>query len=178
MNVVFMGTPEFAVPSLRSLATSTHKVIAVVTQPDRPKGRSKIPCPSPVKEAAQELGLEIMQPININEEAVVKQLQCLSPECIVVVAFGQFLSTPIINLPGYRCINIHASLLPKLRGAAPINWAIIQGETTTGVTAVVMTAKMDAGDISVKKKTPTFPGQMPVVYEKRMDSMGAELLID
>ena len=173
-----MGTPEFAVPSLRSLATSTHKVIAVVTQPDRPKGRSKIPCPSPVKEAAQELGLEIMQPININEEAVVKQLQCLSPECIVVVAFGQFLSIPIINLPRYRCINIHASLLPKLRGAAPINWAIIQGETTTGVTAVVMTAKMDAGDIIAQRTTPIFPGENAGELEKRLASMGAALLID
>lgn len=178
MNVVFMGTPEFAVPSLRSLATSTHKIIAVVTQPDRPKGRSKIPCPSPVKEAAQELGLEIMQPININEEAVVKQLQCLSPDCIVVVAFGQFLSTPIINLPKYRCINIHASLLPKFRGAAPINWAIIQGKTVTGVTSVVMTAKMDAGEIIAQKTTPILPGENAGELEKRLASMGAELLID
>ena len=173
-----MGTPEFAVPSLRSLATSTHKIIAVVTQPDRPKGRSKVPCPSPVKEAARELGLEIMQPVNINEAAFVKQLQLLSPDCIVVVAFGQFLSTPIINLPGYRCINIHASLLPKLRGAAPINWAIIQGETTTGVTSVVMTAKMDAGDIIAQKTTPIFPGENAGELEKRLASMGAELLID
>ena len=178
MNVVFMGTPEFAVPSLCSLATSTHKIIAAVTQPDRPKGRSKVPCPSPVKEAARELGLQIMQPVNINEETVVKQLQYLSPDCIVVVAFGQFLSIPIINLPRYRCINIHASLLPKLRGAAPINWAIIQGETTTGVTAVVMTAKMDAGDIIAQRTTPIFPGENAGELEKRLASMGAELLID
>ena len=178
MNVVFMGTPEFAVPSLRSLATSTHKIIAVVTQPDKPKGRSKIPCPSPVKEAARELGLGIMQPVNINEEAVVKQLRHLSPDCIVVVAFGQFLSIPIINLPKYRCINIHASLLPKLRGAAPINWAIIQGEPVTGVTAVVMTAKMDAGDIIAQKTTPVFPGENAGELEKRLASMGAELLTE
>ena len=178
MNVVFMGTPEFAVPSLRSLATSTHKIIAVVTQPDKPKGRSKIPCPSPVKEAARELGLEIMQPVNINEEAVVKQLQRLSPDCIVVVAFGQFLSTPIINLPRYRCINIHASLLPKLRGAAPINWVIIRGEMITGVTSVVMTAKMDAGDIIAQKTTPISPGENAGELEKRLASMGAELLTE
>src|SRR3989304_6110418 len=178
MNVVFMGTPEFAVPSLRSLATSTHKVIAVVTQPDRPKGRSKIPCPSPVKEAAQELGLEIMQPININEEAVVKQLQCLSPECIVVVAFGQFLSTPIINLPGYRCINIHASLLPKLRGAAPINWAIIRGEPVTGVTSMLMTVKMDAGDIIMQNKTSISPDETAGELEKRLSLIGADLLVE
>ena len=166
MNVVFMGTPEFAVPSLCSLATSTHKIIAAVTQPDRPKGRSKVLCPSPVKEAARELGLEIMQPVNINEAAFVKQLQLLSPDCIVVVAFGQFLSTPIINLPRYRCMNIHASLLPKFRGAAPINWAIIQGETDTGVTAVVMTPQMDAGDIIEQKTTPIFPGENAGELEK------------
>ncbi len=173
-----MGTPEFAVLSLRSLATSTHKIIAVVTQPDRPKGRSKIPSPSPVQEAARELGLEIMQPVNVNEETVVKQLQRLSLDCIVVVAFGQFLSIPIINLPGYRCVNIHASLLPKFRGAAPINWAIIRGERITGVTSVVMTAKMDAGDIIAQKTTPIFPGENAGELEQRLASMGAELLID
>jgi len=178
MNVVFMGTPEFAVPSLCSLATSTHKIIAAVTQPDRPKGRSKVLCPSPVKEAARELGLEIMQPVNINEAAFVKQLQLFSPDCIVVVAFGQFLSTPIINLPRYRCMNIHASLLPKLRGAAPINWAIIRGERITGVTSVVMTAKMDAGDIIAHKTTPIFPGENARELEERLASMGATLLID
>ena len=160
MNVVFMGTPEFAVPSLCSLATSTHKIIAAVTQPDRPKGRSKVLCPSPVKEAARELGLEIMQPVNINEAAFVKQLQLLSPDCIVVVAFGQFLSTPIINLPRYRCMNIHASLLPKFRGAAPINWAIIQGETDTGVTAVVMTPKWMRVTLLNKKQPLYFPVKM------------------
>ena len=178
MNVVFMGTPEFAVPSLCSLATSTHKIITVITQPDRPKGRSKIPLPSPVKEKAQELGLKIMQPININDEPVVKQLQYLSPDCIVVVAFGQFLSNLIIHLPRYQCINIHASLLPKFRGAAPINWAIIQGETVTGVTAVVMTANMDAGDIIAQKITPISPEENAGELEKRLSSMGAELLIE
>lgn len=178
MNVVFMGTPDFAVPSLCSLATSAHKIITVVTQPDRPKGRSRIPCPSPVKEAAEKLGLKIMQPVNINDEPVVRQLQALSPDCIAVVAFGQFLSNSIIRLPRYRCINIHASLLPKFRGAAPVNWAIIQGETVTGVTAVVMTAKMDAGDIIARKTTPIFPEETAGDLEKRLASMGADLLIE
>lgn len=178
MNVVFMGTPAFAVPSLRSLAISTHKIIAVVTQPDRPRGRSKLPCPSPVKEAAQELGLEIIQPVNINEESAVKHLQRLSPDCIVVVAFGQFLSIPIINLPIYRCINIHASLLPKLRGAAPINWAIIQGEKVTGVTSVVMTPRMDAGDIIAQRTTLVSFEENAGDLEKRLASMGAELLTE
>ncbi|MCF6154653.1 MAG: methionyl-tRNA formyltransferase [Candidatus Brocadia sp.] len=178
MNVIFMGTPDFAVPSLCSLATATQKIITVITQPDRPKGRSKIPCPSPVKEAAEKLGLKIMQPVNVNDELVVKQLQNLSPDCIVVVAFGQFLSNSIIHLPRYQCINIHASLLPKYRGAAPINWAIMQGETVTGVTAVVMTAKMDAGDIIAQKKTPIFSGENAGDIEKRLASMGADLLIE
>lgn len=173
-----MGTPEFAVPSLCSLATSTHKIAAVVTQPDRPRGRSKTPCPSPVKEKAQALGLKILQPVNINDEPVVKQLQCLSPDCIVVVAFGQFLSNAILHLPRYRCLNIHASLLPKFRGAAPINWAIIQGETVTGVTAVVMTAKMDAGDVIDQKTTPISPDENAGELEKRLSETGAELLID
>ncbi len=178
MNVVFMGTPDFAVPSLCSLATSTHNIVTVVTQPDRPKGRSKIPCPSPVKEAAEKLGLNMMQPVNVNDETVVKQLQNLSPDCIVVVAFGQFLSNSIINLPRYRCINIHASLLPKFRGAAPINWAIIQGETVTGVTAVVMTAKMDAGDLIARKTTPISLEENSGDIEKRLASLGADLLIE
>ncbi len=178
MNVVFMGTPEFAVPSLCSLATSTHKIAAVVTQPDRPRGRSKIPRPSPVKERAQALGLKILQPVNVNDEPVVKQLQYLSPDCIVVVAFGQFLSNAILHLPRYRCLNIHASLLPKFRGAAPINWAIMQGEIVTGVTAVVMTARMDAGDIIAQKTTPISPDENAGELEKRLSEMGAEELID
>ena len=178
MNVVFMGTPEFAVPSLSSLATSTHKIIAVVTQPDRPKGRSKTPCPSPVKEKAQSLGLEIMQPVNVNDEAVLKHLQRLSPDCIVVVAFGQFLSGSLIRLPRYQCINIHASLLPKFRGAAPINWAIIRGETVTGVTAMVMTVKMDAGDIIAKKTTPLLQEENAGSLEGRLASLGAGLLLE
>jgi methionyl-tRNA formyltransferase len=178
MNVVFMGTPEFAVPSLCSLATSTHKISAVVTQPDRPRGRSKTPRPSPVKEKAQALGLKILQPVNVNDALVVKQLQCLSPDCIVVVAFGQFLSNAILHLPRYRCLNIHASLLPKFRGAAPINWAIMQGEIVTGVTAVIMTAKMDAGDIIAQKTTPISPDENAGELEKRLSEMGAELLIN
>lgn len=178
MNIVFMGTPEFAVPSLNSLATSTHKVITVITQPDRPKGRSKVPCPSPVKEMALKSGLNVIQPVNINNEQVVRQLQGLSPDCVVVVAFGQFLSNAILRIPEYQCINIHASLLPKFRGAAPINHTIIQGETITGVTSVVMTAKMDAGDIIDQKETPVHPDETAGELEKRLASLGAELLLE
>ncbi len=173
-----MGTPEFAVPSLSSLITSAHKIITVVTQPDRPRGRSKMPCPSPVKEAAQKFGLRIIQPANVNEESVVKQLKDLSPDCIIVVAFGQFLSSSIIHLPRYQCINIHASLLPKFRGAAPIHWAIMKGETVTGVTSVVMTKKMDAGDMIAQKTTPISPDENAGDLEKRLASLGAKLLVE
>lgn len=178
MNVVFMGTPEFAVPSLSSLATSAHKIITVITQPDRPKGRSKVPSPPPIKEAAQKFGLKVVQPANVNDEVTLKQLRYLSPDCIVVVAFGQFLSSSIIHLPRYQCINIHASLLPKFRGAAPINWAIIKGETVTGVTSVVMTEKMDAGDIIAQKTTPILPEENAGELERRLAFLGAELLME
>ena len=178
MNVVFIGTPGFAVPSLRSLAGSAHNVVAVITQPDRPKGRSKTPCPSPVKEAAMSIGLKIMQPANINDTASVEEIKRLSPDGIAVVAFGQFLSNAVLRLPRYQCINIHASLLPKYRGAAPINWAIIKGETVTGVTAMLMAAKMDAGDIISVKHTPILPGENAGELEKRLSVMGADLLVE
>ena len=178
MNVVFIGTPEFAVPSLRSLAASAHNIIAVITQPDRPKGRSKTPCPSPVKEAAISIGLKIMQPANINDTASVEEIKRLSPDCIVVVAFGQFLSNAILRLPRYQCINIHASLLPKFRGAAPINWAFIKCETVTGVTAMLMAAKMDAGDIISKTHTPISLEENAGELERRLSIMGAGLLVE
>ena len=178
MNVVFIGTPEFAVPCLRSLVTSTHNVITVITQPDRPKGRSKTPCPSPVKEVAASIGLKIMQPANINDAESVEDIKRLLPDCIVVVAFGQFLSNAIISLPRYQCINIHASLLPKFRGAAPINWAIIKGETVTGVTAMLIAAKMDAGDIIAKKATSISPEENAEELERRLSVMGADLLTE
>ncbi|MCF6149255.1 MAG: methionyl-tRNA formyltransferase [Candidatus Kuenenia sp.] len=178
MNVIFMGTPEFAVPSLSTLAKSTYNVVAVITQPDRPKGRSKTPCPSPVKIKAKELGLEILQPVNVNDEPVIKQLKGYAPDFIVVVAFGQLLSNQIINIPRFKCINIHSSLLPKYRGAAPINWAIIKGETVTGVTSMLMVLKMDAGDIIAQKSTSIFPDENAGELEKRLSFMGAELLLE
>ena len=178
MNVIFMGTPEFAVPSLSSLAKSRYNVVAVVTQPDRPKGRSKRPCPSPVKIKALELGWEILQPANVNDESVIKQLKRYAPDFIVVVAFGQLLSSRIIDIPRFKCINIHSSLLPKYRGAAPINWAIIKGETMSGVTSMVMTIKMDAGDIIAQKSASISPDENAGELEKRLSFMGAELLLE
>src|SRR4030065_2549336 len=178
MNVIFMGTPEFAVPSLSSLAKSMYNVVAVVTQPDRPKGRSKRPCPSPVKIKALELGREILQPANVNDESVIKQLKRYAPDFIVVVAFGQLLSSQIIDIPRLKCINIHSSLLPEYRGAAPINWAIIKGETMSGVTSMVMTLKMDAGDIIAQKSASISPDENAGELEKRLSFMGAELLLE
>jgi methionyl-tRNA formyltransferase len=178
MKVVFMGTPEFAVPSLSLLAKTSHNIVGIVTQPDRPKGRSKVPSPSPIKERALGLGLKVMQPVNVNDAVVVKQLQNLASDCIVVVAFGQFLSSSIINFPRHRCINIHASLLPKYRGAAPINWAIIRGETVTGVTSMLMTVKMDAGDIIMQNKTSISPDETAGELEKRLSLIGADLLVE
>lgn len=178
MNVIFMGTPEFAVPSLSFLAKSRYNVVAVVTQPDRPKGRSKRPCPSPVKFKALELGCEILQPANVNDEPVIEQLKRYAPDFIVVVAFGQFLSSRIIDIPRFKCINIHSSLLPKYRGAAPISWAIIKGETMSGVTSMVMTLKMDAGDIIAQKSASISPDENAGELEKRLSFIGAELLLE
>lgn len=178
MNILFVGTPEFAIPSLISLARSSHRILSVITQPDRPKGRGRTHYPPPVKEEAKKLGLDVMQPANINEDTFAQQLRSLSPDCIAVVAFGQFLSDKIIRLPKYGCINIHASLLPKYRGAAPVNWAIIQGETITGVTAMQMTTRMDAGDIIAQKTTPISPEETAGELERRLACLGAELLIE
>ncbi len=143
-----MGTPSFAVPCLQALIKSGHKVVAVVTQPDRPKGRGKKLTESPVKKTALENGLNIFQPERINkDEGVLTALEKLAPSLIVTAAFGQILSKRVLSIPSLDCINIHTSLLPKYRGAAPINRAIINGEKETGVTVMKMVAVMDAGDI-------------------------------
>ena len=143
MRIVFMGTPEIAVPSLERLISDGHDLCAVVTQPDRPKGRGKKLAFSPVKEAAMRHELEILQP----EKASQPDLRELNPDLIVVIAFGQILRKEVLDLPKYGCVNVHVSLLPKYRGAAPINWAIINGEEKTGVTTMFMDEGLDTGDI-------------------------------
>ena len=135
MRVVFMGTPDFAVPSL-SMLHDTEDVVAVVTQPDRPKGRGHKLAASPVKEKALELGLPVYQPKSVREEDFQKTLQSLKPDIILVVAFGQILPQSILSLPPYGCINVHGSLLPRYRGAAPIQWSVINGEEQAGVTTM------------------------------------------
>lgn len=146
MRIVFMGTPEFAVPCL-DICNEMGEVVLVVTQPDRPKGRGKKLAPPPVKERAEALGLTVFQPERIKHEEPTVRLESLNPDLIVVVAYGQLLSTRLLNIPKMGCINVHASLLPKLRGASPINWSIVTGETETGVTTMYMSEGLDEGDM-------------------------------
>jgi len=178
MNVVFMGTPEFAVPSLKCLIESKHNVISVITQTDKPKGRKGRPDAPPVKSVALDAGLPVIQPENVNSEQTIEELEKLNPDVIVVVAFGQKISDKILNLPKHKCVNIHASLLPKYRGAAPINWAIINGEKETGITTIIMSDKMDAGDVIVHKSLTIGPEETAGELADRLSKLGAETLLD
>lgn len=152
MNIVFMGTPEFSVPTLKKLIEN-HSVKAVITQPDRPRGRGKKIVFSPVKEVALEYKLPVFQPVKIkNDQEVIDKIKAIQPDFIIVVAFGQILTKEILDIPKYACINLHASLLPKYRGAAPINWSIINGEKVTGNTTMLMDVGIDTGDMLLKKE--------------------------
>ena len=176
LKIIFMGTPEFAVPSLAALAGKTE-ILCVVTQPDKPKGRGHKLQPPPVKIFAQENNLPIIQPPKVKKPEVVEQLAALQPDLIVVVAFGQILSQKILDIPRFGCINVHASLLPKFRGAAPIEWSIIRGETVTGVTTMQMNAGLDTGDILLTSEVKiTDEMILPELREKLMTT-GAELLL-
>lgn len=152
MKIVFMGTPDFAVPCLDEIVRRQHLVQAVITQPDRPKGRGKKLAPPPVKEKALQYNLPVYQPEKVKDPNFIEVIKDLSPDCIVVVAFGQILPKAILDIPVYGCINVHASLLPQYRGAAPINWAIINGEFMTGVTTMYMDEGLDTGDMIIKKE--------------------------
>lgn len=152
MKIVFMGTPEIAVPCLQKIIDEGHEILAVVTQPDKPKGRGKKLAMPPVKELAIENNIKVYQPVKAREESFVNILEELKPDLIVVVAFGQILPQSILDIPKYGCVNVHVSLLPKYRGAAPINWVIINGEEKTGVTTMYMDAGLDTGDIILKKE--------------------------
>lgn len=151
LKIVFMGTPDFAVPCLKTL-NENYEVIAVITQPDRPKGRGQKLTPSPIKEYALEHNLTVLQPKKIKTSETEEQLKKLAPDLIVVVAFGQILSKAILDIPQLGCINVHASLLPKYRGAAPIHWSIINGETKTGITTMYMDVGLDTGDMILKEE--------------------------
>jgi methionyl-tRNA formyltransferase len=154
MNIVFMGTPEFSIPTLKKLYRSHHNVQLVVTQPDRPKGRGRESTPPPVKQFALENNIPILQPKKCTNLEVVKTLGILNADFFIVVAFGQILDQALLALPLHFCINLHSSLLPKYRGAAPINWSIINGETETGITTMKMNTGLDTGDVLLAHKVP------------------------
>lgn len=178
MKVIFMGTPEFAVPTLRKLHENGHDIALVVTQPDKPSGRGKKLKKSEVKEAAEELGLPIFQPDKIKKQENIEVLKSYNPEVIVVVAYGQLLNKEILELPKYGCINVHASLLPKLRGAAPLNWAIINGEKKTGVTTMQMDVGLDTGDMLLKSEVEINEDMNVGELHDILMHTGAELLIE
>ena len=172
-----MGTPEFAVPSLEILTRNNYPLAAVVTQPDRPKGRGRHMVSSPVKTYAQSHRLTILQPERVRNREFIEHLRTLCPDIVVVAAFGQILPREILELTPKGCVNVHPSLLPKYRGAAPINWTIIRGETKTGVTIMLMDEGLDTGDILMQEETPVAPGETSGELHDRLAGMGADLLI-
>ena len=178
LRTVYMGTPDFAVPALNALASSRDEVVGVITRPDRRRGRGKKMKPTAVKKAAQEAQIPVYQPENVNDAEVLEQLNRWDPEVIVVAAYGQILRAPILNLPRHGCINIHASLLPRYRGAAPINWAIARGEEHSGVTIMEMDEGLDTGAMLLKKKTLIGPLETAGELHDRLALMGAELIVD
>ena len=177
LRTVFMGTPDFAVPCLKCLADITQ-VAAVVTQPDRPKGRGQRMQASPVKQYAEEAGLSVYQPEKVKTEEFTSFLAGLKPDLVVVVAFGQILSQRLLDIPPLGCINVHASLLPNYRGAAPIHWAIIKGEHKTGVTTMFMDAGLDTGDMLLKAETEITPQMTTAELHDKLMLSGAALLAD
>lgn len=178
MRVAFLGTPEFAVPTLEHLVAHGHDVAAVFTQPDRPKGRGQELAASPVKLAAQRLNLPIHQPERIRRPENVDLLRSLSLDAMVVVGYGQIIPQSIIDIPPYGIINVHASLLPKYRGAAPIQWAIARGETRTGVTTMMINAGLDTGDMLLKSEVEIGLEETAVELAARLAPIGAALLIE
>ncbi len=173
-----MGTPQFAVSSLEAVADSDDRLVLVVTQPDRPKGRGRELVPSPVKITALERKLEIAQPDKVSDAKFIDTLKKIAPDLVVVVAFGQLLPKTLLDIPPMGCINTHASILPKYRGAAPINWAILKGEKTTGITTMLLDEGMDSGDILLIRETPIDDDETAGELAGRLSRIAAELLIE
>lgn len=176
-RILFMGTPAFAVPALTGLVKHGYPVIGVVTQPDRPQGRGQSKAPPPVKLLAENLGLTVLQPEKVRHPLFLRRFHELAPEIVIVAAFGQILPGEIILGPRLGCINIHPSLLPKYRGAAPINWALIRGEEKTGVTIMRMAEGVDTGAILLQEETPIGPSETFGQLHDRLATLGAELLL-
>ena len=178
MRVVFMGTPDFAVGTLEAIIKEEHEVVGVVTQPDKPKGRGKNMQFTPVKEVAIANQIPVYQPLKVKEPEFIEELAKLNPEVIVVVAFGQILPKAILDMPKYGCVNVHASLLPKYRGAAPIQWAVIDGETESGVTTMLMDVGLDTGDMLKKTVIPLDKEETGGSLHDKLAVAGADLLIE
>ncbi|MCR5031399.1 MAG: methionyl-tRNA formyltransferase [Lachnospiraceae bacterium] len=176
MKIVFMGTPEFAAAALRALIEAGHEITAVVTQPDKPKGRGRQLMAPPVKEVALEHNIPVLQPVKIKRPEEVAELKKYPADVYVVAAFGQILSQEILDIPKYGCLNIHASLLPKYRGAAPIQWCILNGEKTTGVTIMQMDAGLDTGDMLTKEEVPILDSDTAESLEEKLMQAGARLI--
>lgn len=177
MRILFMGTPEFAVPSLRALVDAGHEICGVFTQPDKPKNRGMKLQPTPVKEFAITQNIPVFQPDSVKDGRAMEQIRALAPELIAVAAYGRILPEEILNYPARGCINVHSSLLPKYRGAAPIQWAILNGDEVTGVTIMHMAKAMDAGDIIAQAQTPIDPDETAQQLHDRLAIMGAQLLV-
>lgn len=178
MKIIFMGTPDFSVPVLESIVEAGHEVALVVSQPDKSKGRSKELVMTPVKQKALEYGLEVFQPEKIRQEEAVKKITEIQPDCIVVVAFGQILPKEILDAPRFGCINVHASLLPKYRGAAPIQWAVIDGLEETGITTMYMDVGLDTGDMIDKVVVPIERDETGGSLFDKLAQMGGPLLLE
>lgn len=178
MRVVFMGTPDFAVGTLEAIVEAGHEVVAVVTQPDKPKGRGGAMAMSAVKECAIKHGLTVLQPVKAREESFVEELRTYNPDVIVVVAFGQLLPDSILHMPEYGCINVHASLLPKYRGASPIQWAVLDGCEYSGVTTMQMDEGLDTGDILETAKVKLDEKETGGSLFDRLSVVGAKLLVE
>jgi methionyl-tRNA formyltransferase len=174
MRFLFMGTAEFACPTLQALVASEHEALAVVTQPDRPRGRGRQSAMTPVKRAALDLELPILQPARLRRSVVIDELAAFQPEIIVVVAYGNILPPTVLGLPPYGCVNLHASLLPKYRGPAPINWALIHGETESGYTIIQMDEHVDTGPMLAREAFAVPPDEDAISLGQRMAALGAK----
>lgn len=179
MRIVFMGTPDFSVAALDSLVGAGHEIVAVVTQPDKPKGRGKEVLMTPVKARALELGIPVYQPVRIkNDREFIDMLKSMAPDIMVVVAFGQILTQEILDIPRLGCVNIHASLLPMYRGAAPLQWVIINGETQSGVTTMQMDAGIDTGDMLLRETVAIEPKETYESIHDKLSIVGARLIVE
>ncbi len=177
MRIIFMGTPEFAAPAIDSLLAAGHEIAAVFSQPDKPKGRGYSLAPPPVKVKAMEHNIPVYQPKSMRDGEALKIFNEIKPDVGVVIAYGKILPQEILDAPQYGCINVHASLLPKYRGAAPIQWSVIDGEPKTGVTTMQMDAGLDTGDMLLKSETAILPDETAGELHDRLSAMGAQLIV-